>query len=96
MTQKPTLSPITFDMALYWILRNLNVWWHNKKSGRDSFQCDVFAYEKEIRSGFATSELRNMSVHSDEGLTLEMSSSNSLRWPIYVVNSINTKLPQFI
>ena len=31
---------------------------------------------------------------SDERLTLEMSAWNSLRWPIYIINSVdNIKLP---
>ena len=35
----------------------------------------------------------NFSNRSDEGLTLEMSAFNSLRWPIYVINSVdNTEL----
>ena len=39
----------------------------------------------------------NFSIRSDEGLTLERQFLNSVRWPIYVINSDDdTKLPFFI
>ena len=42
------------------------------------------------RKGFKCQE------ESDEGLTLETSVFNSLRWPIYVINLVdNSKLPWF-
>ena len=54
-------------------------------------------HRKEFQSwalALRQSDSQRANLPSDERLTLEMSAWNSLRWPIYIINSVdNIKLP---